>query len=191
MAKTTTTPLTAITQSQLAAWQQGDEAARNALIASIHAELGAISRMLMRGEQRRISIATDDLVNEALVKVLQSNSLKINDRAHLLALCASVMRHTLVDAARRRGRGKRGIAVTLATGQELIDEPDVDLLSLEHALLRLKAIDPGSAELVEMRYFGGMTMEDIAEVLDVSPSTVKRSWRAARAWLKGAIQNDF
>lgn len=185
-------PALGTTESLVAAWRGGDIAARDALVVAISAELEVIARRQMRGENRRISIATDDLVNEAMLKLLEADTLQINNRAHLMALFANIMRNTLIDAARRRKRQKRGgIAVTLTDGFHASGDIDVGILSLDHALKRLKAIDPESAEIVEMRFFGAMSLEDIAEVIDVSPSTVKRSLRTARAWLKGAIGNDF
>ena len=182
----------AMTESLLAAWRGGDIDARDAMVALISAELETIARRQIRGEHRRISFATDDLVNEAMVKLLEADTLQINNRAHLLSLFANIMRNTLIDAARRRKRQKRGgIAVTLTAGLGAPGDIDVGILSLDHALKRLKVIDPESAEILEMRFFGAMSLEDIAEVIGVSPSTVKRSLRVARAWLKGAIGNDF
>lgn len=180
------------TESLVTAWRNGDIGARDALVTAISAELELIARRQMRGERRRISFATDDLVNEAMVKLLETETLQINNRAHLLALFANIMRNTLIDAARRRKRQKRGdVAVTLISGLNAAGDIDVGILSLDHALKRLRAIHPQSAEIVEMRFFGAMSLEDIAAVIDVSPSTVKRSLRVARAWLKGAIGNDF
>lgn len=171
------------------AWASGDEAARNRLIELVHRELQTIAAHVLRRERGAISLITGDLVNEAVVKVLQSREVKVADRAHLLALSARVMRHVLIDAARRKSAGKRaGREVTLSTSAG--GDVDIDMMALEGALARLSAIDPKRARIVEMRYFGGMTVEEIGVVLDISPATVKRSWAVARAWLKEAIVDD-
>lgn len=173
------------------AWAEGDETARNRLIELVHGELETIASHVLRGEQRCISLVTGDLVNEAILKVLQLREVRLNDRAHLLALSARVMRRVLIDAARRRNAGKRdGQRVTLAADAGGPVGPTMDLMALERALVRLSALDVERARIVEMRYFAGMSLEEVAAVLQVSPATVKRSWMVARAWLREAMDND-
>lgn len=176
----------------LEACRQGDEGARSRLLELLYDELMSIASLLLKREERNISLLTGDLVNEAIVRLLQTATLNVKDKNHLLALSARVMRHVLVDAAKSKERDKRkGINVTLTQSNIDPGAADIDVLLLERALMRLSAIDPARAEIVEMRYFAGMTVDEIADVKDVSPATVRRMWRAARLWLKNAMKNDF
>jgi RNA polymerase sigma factor (TIGR02999 family) len=140
--------------------------------------------------ERDSSFSSGDLVNDAVLKLVRLRRIDLNDRAHMVALAARMMRNILVDHARGRGTDKR-------THQKVELNPDidggqrVDLMSLESALLRLGAIDPALSELVEMRYYGGMALGDVAQVTGQSEATVKRRWRAARAWLMDALENPI
>lgn len=177
--------------SLLAASRNGDEAARARLDEAVYGELSSIASVLLRREGRAISMATHDLVNEAAVRLLQSAEAPPEERAHFFALSSRIMRNVLVDAARRRAAEKRRkITVTLNTDHGAPQDNPMELVALETALMRLKAIDPDRAEIVVLRYYGGMTTEDIALALGKSESTVKRSWRAACAWLKEAMEDD-
>lgn len=177
--------------SLLAASRKGDEAARARLDEAVYSELSAIASLLLRREGRAMSMATHDLVNEAAVRLLQSSEAPPEERAHFFALSARIMRNVLVDAARKRAAEKRRkITVTLNTEHGAPQDNPMELVALETALMRLKAIDPERAEIVILRYYGSMTTEDIALALGKSESTVKRSWRAACAWLKEAMEND-
>lgn len=174
----------------LEASRAGDEEANIRLDAAVYSELSAIASILLRREGKPVSLATSDLVNEAAVRLLQSADAPPAERAHFMALSARIMRNVLVDAARKRGAEKRRkITVTLHTEQPAQRENPMEIVALETALMRLKAIDPERAEIVVLRYYGGMTTEDIALSLGISESTVKRSWRAACAWLKEAIED--
>lgn len=167
-------------------WRCGDADARDSLIGALYGELGKISANLLRGE-RDISLTTGDLVNEAMVRVLGTDSLNLNDKAHFLALAALTMRRVLTDRARKNGAAKRDhYKVTLAP-EVVAAEDYLDADVLENALRRLAEINEEHAAIVEMRYFGGMTMEQIAEATGQSVSTVKRGWRVARAWLSEAL----
>lgn len=172
-------------------WRAGDDEAKEELFNAIHLELYKIASFLLRREGRPISLSTGDLVNDATLRLLQSNDISSTDKAHFLALAARVMRHVLIDAARKRHAEKRRkIAVTLTSNEIANDLYPFEFQALETALLRLKAIDPDRAEIVVMRYYGGMTSEEIGQVIGVSEATVKRSWRVARAWLRGAIETN-
>ncbi|MEM8798622.1 MAG: ECF-type sigma factor [Pseudomonadota bacterium] len=175
----------------LAASNQGDIGARGELITLIHDEISRIGSFILRRESAGISIVTGDLVNEATVRLLQSSAIAANDKSHFLALSARVMRNVLIDAARKKNADKRRRISVTFTG-DAIDAAafECELQSLEAALIRLKVIDPERAEIVIMRYYGGMTNEEVAAELGVSESKVKRSWRVARAWLKETIIND-
>lgn len=173
----------------LRAWQAGDIAARDKLFDRLYVELRKISATLLRGEGN-ISLTTGDLVNEAVMRVINSEPIEFNDKAHFLALSARTMRRVLIDHARKHASDKRHHQkVTLVThlmgGQETID-----IYQLENALLRLKAMNEDRAKIVEMRYYGGLSLEDIAEVMGCSASTVKRDWRVSRAWLLEAIEEQ-
>jgi RNA polymerase sigma factor (TIGR02999 family) len=158
----------------------------------IQRELEKIASYLLKRENQPISIVTGDLVNEAIVKLLQSETLQINDRAHVLALAARVMRHVLVDAARRKSAQKREVGlVALTTGLPEDRGMFFEMQSMETALVRLAAIAPERAQIVELRYYAGMSVEEVAEAIGVSSATVKRSWASTRLWLKDAIKNDL
>ena len=171
----------------LDAWRGGDNDARDQLFELLYVELRKISATILRGEGN-ISLTTGDLVNEAVMRVVGSGGLTLNDRAHFLSLAALTMRRILTDRARKNNTAKRQhYKVTLAT--EMVDVPDhVDTHLLEDALQRLAVIDPDRAKIVEMRYYGGMSIEETAEAMGLSPSTVKRGWRVSRAWLLEALE---
>ena len=177
------------TQFLLARWQGGETDARDRLIARLHPELVQIAAGRLRGE-RNSSLSTSDLINDAVLRLIQTDRCELADRAHFIALASRLMRHILVDHARQKGTAKRRHAkVELCTridgGQRF------DLIQLETALIRLGAIDAQLMELVEMRYFGGMTIADVALVSGLSEPTVKRRWQAARAWLTDALANSI
>ncbi len=171
----------------LSAWRGGDAVARNKLFDLLYVELRKVSAVLLRGEGR-VSLSTGDLVNEAVMRLIRLDQIDWQDKAHFMALSARMMRRVLIDHARRKDTDKRQHQkVTLITqiiGGEAVT---IDLMNLEQALIRLHVIDPERADIVEMRYFGGLSLEEIAEVMNVSPSTVQRGWRASRAWLRTAM----
>lgn len=171
------------------AWRNGDGAARDALIDLLHPELATIAAAQLRGEQNA-SFSTGDLINDAVVRLIRMGDVSINDRTHFLALSARLMRNILIDHARAKHANKRHhYKVELTT--RIDGEQRFDLIALESALMRLGVVDMKLATLVEMRYFGGMTLADIAEVEGVSETTVKRRWFAARAWLADALTNTL
>lgn len=173
----------------VAGWNVGDENARDALIRRLHPELAQIAAARLRGEYNT-SLSTGDLINDAVVRLLAATGLKMNDRVHFIALASRLMRNILVDHARARHSDKRrGVKIQLCTNVE--GEQRFDLRRLDSALIRLGAIDAQLMQLVEMRYFGGMTFPDVATVLDLSERTVKRRWQAARAWLADALGNPI
>ena len=173
----------------LAEWRAGDDAARDQLVSLLHPELSQIAAAQLRREQNS-SLSTGDLINDAVLRLIRLGQISINDRAHFLALSSRLMRNILVDYARAKRTDKRDhFKVELTTRIE--GEQRHDLIALESALLRLGAFDMKLAELVEMRYFGGMTLADIAAVECVSEATAKRRWFAARAWLADALANPI
>jgi len=167
------------------AWRNGDAAARDRLIAALMPELRQIAAARLRGEANS-SLSTDDLINDAIVRFLRSDSISLVDRAHFIALASRIMRNVLTDHARAKSAEKRRhqkieLNTRVDGGQRL------DLESLNFALIRLGVIDKALMELVEMRYFGAMSIEEVALATGQSAATVKRRWRTARAWLADAM----
>lgn len=173
----------------LQAWRDGDTQARDALFKLLYADLRQVSAALLRAE-RNNSLSTGDLVNEAVLRLIKLEQIDWADKSHFLALSARAMRRILIDHARKKNSDKRHHhKVTLVTRVEGVSQRfDMDLL--EKSLIRLGVIDPDKAEIVELRYFGGMSLQEIAEVVGASESTVKRQWRVARAWLLDAMTEE-
>ncbi|WP_084395934.1 ECF-type sigma factor [Henriciella aquimarina] len=170
-------------------WREGDLGARDALFACLYTELCQVSAAMLRAE-RNSSLSTGDLVNEAAIRLIQLDQIDWADKSHFLALSARAMRRILIDHARRKNSDKRKHQkVTLVTRIE--GHPGrLDFDVLEKSLIRLNAIDSEKADIVELRYFGGLSLPEIAEVTGTSESTVKRQWRVARAWLVDAMAAD-
>ena len=170
--------------SKLAAsWQNGDREAGNALFGALGSELRRIAAARLR-QERNCSLSAGDLVNEAILKLFRLNVMELQSRAHILAMSSRVMRQILIDEARKRATAKRQHASITLTTQAAQWEMPIDLMMIEGALHDLAQIDPQRAQIVEMRFFGGMSTVDIAAVLGVSEPTVKRRWASTRAWLR-------
>jgi RNA polymerase sigma-70 factor, ECF subfamily len=170
----------------LRAWSAGDEGALDKLIPIMETELRRRARIYMARERRGHTLQTSALVNEAFVRLIDARDLEWQDRAHFLGIAARLMRRVLVDHARARGMRKRGggaYAVTLEEGMAISAAPNVDLVALDRALEALASVDERKCRVIEMRFFGGLTVEETAEALHVSPDTVKRDWRLAKLWL--------
>lgn len=178
-----------VTNILLRDWQEGSLSARDELIARLYPELVQIASARLRREDNS-SLSTGDLINDTVLRLVQMQKITLADRAHFIALASRMMRQILIDYARSKASSKRNHAkvelVTNVGGNQRFD-----LISLDSALIRLKALDDSLAELVEMRYFGGMTVADIAEVTGMSEPTVKRRWKVARAWLTDALANPI
>ena len=172
----------------LSAWRDGDAGARDRLVAELYPELRRIAEQLFRNERGNHTLQPTALVNEAWLRLAGAGPLPIEDRGHLLAISARLMREILIDHARRRSAAKRdgGERVTLS-GLDVADGSEVDLLGLDAALEQLERIDPVKARVVELRYFGGLSIEETAVATTQSPATVKRHWQAARIWLFNAL----
>jgi RNA polymerase sigma factor (TIGR02999 family) len=170
----------------LLAWGRGDEAARDELIPLVYETLRSIARHHLRGERAGHSLETAALINEAYLKLVEQ-SVSWQSRAHFFGIAARLMRQLLVDYARarqrlKRGRDRRQISLTAAT--QIAQEQAVDLLALNDALEALAEVDPQRSHIVELRFFGGLTIEETAQVMGISTPSVERGWRAARAWLQ-------
>jgi RNA polymerase sigma factor (TIGR02999 family) len=172
--------------SQLpAAWTNRDSAARDALLPVVYDELHRLAHHYMRGERQGHTLQTTALVNEAYIRLVDLERMQWRDRAHFFAMAATLMRRILVDYARERSRDKRGggVSVTSLDEQIAVSKASVDVVALDEALDRLAAMDQQQSQIVELRFFSGLTIEETAEALDLSPATVKREWTSAKAWL--------
>jgi len=169
----------------LAAWSAHDPQARDALIPIVHEELRRLAHRYMRGERARHTLQTTALVNEAYMRLVDVERIEWRGRGHFFAMAAMLMRRILVDHARDRDRDKRGgnVILTSIGDKPIAAPPGLDVLALDEALDRLSAMDPQQARIVELRFFAGMTIEETADALDISPATVKRDWTWAKAWL--------
>ena len=178
-------------------WGQGDEGALERLIPLVHRELHAIARRCMAGERAGHSLQATALVNEAYLRLVEGKDVKWQDRAHFLAVAARVMRRILVDHARASRAQKRGGPITKVTFDEALvvtNESREDFVALDDALKELAAFDERKSRVIELRFFGGLSVEETAVVLKVSPATVMGDWRLAKAWLqremRGAGSHD-
>ena len=156
----------------------------------VYDELRRLAARYVSRERPGQTLQATALVNEAFVRISAERSREFQNRTHFLAIAALSMRQILVQRARARAAAKRGGApqrVTLGDAHLGSSQPDIDVLALDEALERLAALDPDQARIVELRYFGGLTVEETAEVMGTSPATVKRHWAMARAWLKRAL----
>jgi RNA polymerase sigma-70 factor, ECF subfamily len=174
-------------------WRRGDEHARDQLFAIIHPQLRQIAEHLLQRERADHTLEPNALVNELCIRLLGNQSVSYQDRAHFLAIAAQTMRRILIDYARAGLAGKRGgeqQRVTLSTvdGWTPVSDRE-DILALDAALSKLDTLDHRSARVVELRFFGGLQEDEVAAVLGVSVITVKRDWKAARAWLAGRLQS--
>lgn len=167
-------------------WQGGDEQALDQLLAAVYPELRRMAARQLRGERANHSLQPTALVHEVYLRLIDQQRVDWHNRAHFLAIAARLSRRVLVDHARRRQAWKRGMGLRAAN----LDDVDVaaatpapDLVALDDALQRLAELDPRQARVIELRYFGGLSIEEAADVLGVSSGTVKRDWESARLWL--------
>jgi len=167
-------------------WSAGNRASADVLLSLVYEELRKIARQYLRKERLDHTLQPTALVHEAYMKLIDLSDVGWQDRAHFFAVASNVMRHILVDYARARLSEKRGgdlNRIALEDAISLSQEPDVDVLLLDEALKRLAEFDEQQSRLVELRFFGGLTIEETAHVLGISPATVKREWTVAKAWL--------
>ena len=181
------TPLATPNITQLlVAWNQGDQEALAQLTPLVYRELHRLAHGYLAGERRGHVLQTTALVNEAFVRLIDWKQVEWQNRAHFFGVAATLMRHILVQFARERQAAKRGgqdLQVTLSEAVSAGTRHNPDLVALDDALTALEKLDPRQARTVELRFFGGLSLEEAAEVLRVSVSTVRRDWRMAQAWL--------
>jgi RNA polymerase sigma-70 factor, ECF subfamily len=174
----------------LVAWGGGDQAARDELMPLVYEELRRLAHMCMSAERPDHTMQTSALLNEAYLRLVDQKNIQWHDRSHFFGIAARLMRQVLVDYARKRRYAKRGgdaHRVPLDEAMIVSAERAADVMALDDALKGLAEIDPRQSQIVELRFFGGLSIEETAEVLGVSPGTVMRDWTLAKAWLRRAI----
>ncbi|HJZ80623.1 MAG TPA: sigma-70 family RNA polymerase sigma factor [Pyrinomonadaceae bacterium] len=172
-------------------WHNGDQAAFEKLVPLVYAELRALARRHLRNERGSQTLETTDLVHEAYLKLVNQRRVQWQNREHFYAIAAQVMRRVLVDHARaktrvKRGGGNRKIAISEAT--VTTPKPALDFVAFDEALDQLAEVDERKAKVVELRFFGGLSVDETARILDVSAVTVMRDWQMAKAWLHKALE---
>ena len=170
----------------LTAWRDGDEAALSGLMPIVYPELRRIARKHLARQRPHHTLESAALVNEAYLKMLRAHGIRCESRVQFFALCSQIIRRILVDYARNRRYAKRGGgAVQIPIEETRVSAPTkgVEVLALDEALASLSEVDPRKARVVELRYFGGLSVDETAEVLRISAETVKRDWKIAKAWL--------
>lgn len=174
-------------------WRNGDQTALDELAPQVYDELRRLAKHYLRVERPEHTLQASDLVHEAYLRLVDEQGIDWQNRAHFFGIAAVRMRHILVEHARNRQAAKRGggeYLLSLSKADRQPEDRDVNLLALDDALQRLEALDPQKARIVELRYFGGLTIEETAEAIGISPATVKRDWSMARAWLRSEISNE-
>lgn len=177
----------------LLAWRAGDEGALGQLLPVVYAELHRLARHYMAAEQTGHPLQTTALVHEVYLRLVDANNIDWQNRSHFYAICARLMRRILIDCARSRNYQKRGAGFTHIQIEEVATVSTVvgsEVLALDEALKQLAAIDARKSEVVELRFFGGLTIQEIATTLNVSPETVMRDWKLAKAWLLRELSHE-
>lgn len=174
-------------------WRDGDESARDKLFPLVYAELNRLARAYLRRERQGHSFRSSDLIAEAYLRLVDHKGMRWQNRAHFYAVAAQAMRRILVDRARyydaeKRGGGMQRVDLDEAASAAVQRAPEV--IALDDALTALTALDPRQTEIVELRYFVGLTTEETAELLGISPTTVNREWKAAKLWLLKELSNE-
>ncbi len=177
----------------LRAWRSGDDAALNELMPRVYSELHRLAHLHMRRERADHVLQTTALVNEAFLRLVDAREIDWRDRAHFFAVSSNIMRRVLTGIARSRAYQKRSgnaMRVSLAECMIISSQPDIGIDKLDEALTALAEFDPRKAKVVEMRFFGGLSIDETAAVLKVSPETVQRDWRLAKVWLLKELRNQ-
>ena len=176
----------------LALWSNGDVSARDALVPLVYDELRKIARRCLASQRADHTLQPTALVHEAYLRLARRDSLDWRDRVHFFAMAAQMMRQILVDHARKQAAAKRGgNAITLVIDEALVasKESNLDVLALDAAMTKLASLDPRQCQIVELRFFGGLSIEETAQVVNISPATTKREWATARLWLHQAMSH--
>lgn len=173
-------------------WGKGDQAALEKLMPLVYSELRRLASNYLRRERGEHTLQPTALVNEAYLKLVDQKNAKWQNRAHFFGISAQLMRRILVDHARQHQAAKRGGSaqqrISITSAEKAVQPPDVDLLALNEALDELSKMDPQQARIVELKFFGGLSIEEISEVLSIGHATVERDWKMARAWLRRQLE---
>jgi RNA polymerase sigma factor (TIGR02999 family) len=175
-------------------WGRGDKTALDELIPLVEAELRRLARHYMARESPHHTLQTSALINEAYIKLIDQQDVPWQNRAHFFAVAATVMRHILVDHARKHHYAKRGGGarrIPLDDAEARIDQKANELVALDDALKTLAVLDPRKGQIIELRFFGGLSIEETAAVMRISSPTVQREWRSAKAWLRRELSNKI
>ncbi len=175
-------------QNLILRWREGDKDSGDTLVRDIYDELQKIAAIKLSKELYS-SLSTGDLINEAVIRISKLDRMQFQGREHILAIASNIMRQILIDQARKRNSQKRYHTQVTLTPEIARGEDPLDLLELELVMQELHDIDPVRSHIVEMRYFGGMTINDISVVLELSVSTIERRWQATRIWLQNRLNN--
>ncbi|HQR36725.1 MAG TPA: sigma-70 family RNA polymerase sigma factor [Blastocatellia bacterium] len=174
-------------------WRTGDQSALDELLAQIYGQLRRLAKYYLRQERPDLTLQPSDLVHEVYLRLVDEQEIDWQNRAHFFGIASVRMRHILVEHARSRQAAKRGggeYRLSLSAADRQAEDRDVNLLALDDALQRLESIDSQKSRIVELRYFGGLTIEETAEAMNISPATVKRDWSMARAWLRSELSHE-
>ncbi len=177
----------------LARWSDGDQNAREALIPLVYDELRRIARSALNRQRPDHTLESTALVHEAYMRLVGRTSVRFESRTHFFAVASHLMRRILVDHARKNNAAKRGganVTLVLDASVDVPDKREIDLSALDEALTALAKLDERQASIVEMRFFGGLSIDETSQVLAISPATVKREWMTARSWLYDALTNE-
>jgi RNA polymerase sigma-70 factor (ECF subfamily) len=190
MSPTESQPLTQL----LVRWSEGDVSARDALVPHVYDELRRIARRCLAGQGGGLTLQPTALVHEAYLRLVRSGSINARTRIHFFAMSAQMMRQILIDHVRKSSAAKRGgndIIVTLDdVAGPAAKESNLDLIALDRAMTQLSELDPRQCKIVELRFFGGLSIEEAAEAVEISPATAKREWATARLWLHNAMNSN-
>lgn len=174
-------------------WGNGDQAALEELMPLVYKELRRLAHQYLRKERPGHTLMTTDLVHEAYLKLVNQHGVRWQNRAHFFGIAAQLMRRILVDRARHRGRTKRGggaLTVPLEEGAAVLNQSSLTIVALDEALTKLAELDQRKARIVELRFFGGLSVDETADFIKTSPITVMRDWKMAKAWLHRALNNE-
>jgi RNA polymerase sigma factor (TIGR02999 family) len=177
----------------LKAWSDGDQAALTELMPTVYAEIRKLARSYLRRERSDHTLQATALVHEAYVRLVDQRAVRWQNRAHFFGIAAQIMRRILVDHARMQKADKRGAGerpIELDQGIELAADNRIDFVALDDALKTLATLDPRQARIVELRFFGGLSIEETGEIVQLSPATIKREWAAARLWLRRELERS-
>jgi RNA polymerase sigma factor (TIGR02999 family) len=175
-----------------ARWRTGDNQALNELLPLIYEELRRVARKHLRGQRTDHTLQTTALIHEAYLRIVGGADANIQDHVHFVSLASRIMRQVLVDHARARLASKRqgGLRVTFSEAEDVAIQTELDVIAIDEALTRLAELDVQQAHVVELRYFGGLSIQDTAQALRISAATVKRDWTMARTWLRGELHSN-